>query len=147
MNYFLVGCPCMEGKTTQAAYSSYFLVYKLLFGFENASMDKPKPRFASSISQSVNHFFIIFIFCLKKYWRRALNGRSKVALPFSLICSVDFFMLSPQIWSDFLALIPPSFTSLNPFVTCFRPLQTHSSSHKRRKYENSRVNSDASRYM
>ena len=29
--------------------------------------------------------------------------------------------------SAFLALIPPSFTSLNPFVACFRPLQPHSS--------------------
>ena len=42
--------------------------------------------------------------------------RSKVTLPFSLICSVDFFMLSPQIWAAFLALIPPSFTFLNPFM-------------------------------
>ena len=42
--------------------------------------------------------------------------RSKVTLPFSLICSVDFFMLSPQIWAAFPALIPPSFTFLNPFM-------------------------------
>ena len=42
----------------------------------------------------------------------------------------------------FLALIPPSFTSLNPFVTFFRPLQPHSSSHNWVKYENSRFKSD-----
>ena len=40
----------------------------------------------------------------------------------------------PWLWKSalgtaFLALIPPSFTSLNPFVTFFRPLQPHSSSH------------------
>ena len=47
-------------------------------------------------------------------------------------CGVDFFMLSPYGPYNkpvFLALIPPSFTSLNPFVTFFRPLQPHSSSH------------------
>ena len=51
--------------------------------------------------------------------------RSKVTLLFSLTCSVDFFMLSPYRPYNkptFLALIPPSFTSLSPFVTFFRPL-------------------------
>ena len=32
-------------------------------------------------------------------------------------------MLSPHIWLAFQALIPPCFTSLNPFETFFRPLQ------------------------
>ena len=74
--------------------------------------------------------------------------RSKVTLPLSLTCSVDFFMLSPHIsWPAFLALIPPSFTSLNPFETFSRPLQPHSSNHNWGKYENSRFNSDASGYM
>ena len=46
--------------------------------------------------------------------------QSKVTLLFSVTCSVDFFMLSPYRPYNkpaFLALIPPSFTSLNPFVT------------------------------
>ena len=51
---------------------------------------------------------------------------SKVTLP---TCNADFFMLSPHIWTAFLALIPPSFTSLNPFKKFFKPLQHHSSSH------------------
>ena len=61
-------------------------------------------------------------------------------------CGVDFFMLSPYGPYNkpvFLALIPPSFTSLNPFVTFFRPLQPHSSSHNWGKYENSRKCSHA----
>ena len=62
--------------------------------------------------------------------------RSKVTLLFSLTCSIDFFMLSPHNEAAFLALIPPSFTSLNPFVIFFRPLQPHSSSHK---YESMRI--------
>ena len=73
--------------------------------------------------------------------------RSKVTLLFSLTCSVDFFMLSPYRPYNkpaFLALIPPSFTSLKPFVTFFRPLQPHSSSHNWGKYENSRFNSGLS---
>ena len=39
------------------------------------------------------------------------------------------------------------FTSLNPFVTFFRPLQPHSSSPNWGKYENSRFNSDAFSYI
>ena len=46
-------------------------------------------------------------------------------------------MLSPHNKPAFLALIPPSFTSLNLFVTFFRPLQPHSSIHNWGKYENS----------
>ena len=56
-------------------------------------------------------------------------------------------MLIPHNKPAFLALIPSSFTSLNPFVTFFRPLQPHSSSHKWGKYENSRFNSDAFSYI
>ena len=76
--------------------------------------------------------------------------RSKVTLLFSLNYSVDFFMLSPYGPYNkpaFLALIPPSFTSLKPFVTFFRPLQPHSSSHNCGKYEISRFNSDAFGYI
>ena len=75
--------------------------------------------------------------------------RSKVTLLFSLTCSVDFCMLSPYRPYNkpaFLALIPPSFTSLNPFVTFVRPLPPHSSSHNWGKYENSRFNSEAFGY-
>ena len=39
--------------------------------------------------------------------------RSKVTLLFSLTCSVDFFMLRPHNKPAFLALIPPSFTSIH----------------------------------
>ena len=42
---------------------------------------------------------------------------------------VNIFMLNPYRPYNkpaFLALIPPSFTSLDPFVTFFRPLQPHS---------------------
>ena len=52
-------------------------------------------------------------------------------------------MLSPHNKPAFLALIPALFTSLNPFVTIFRPLQPRSSSHNREKYENSRFHADA----
>ena len=46
--------------------------------------------------------------------------RSKVTPLFSLTCSVDFFKLSsyrPYNKPAFIALIPPSFTSLKPFET------------------------------
>ena len=48
---------------------------------------------------------------------------------FFLTCRVDFFIISPYIWTVFLALIPLSFTSLNPFGEFFRPLKPHSTSH------------------
>ena len=74
--------------------------------------------------------------------------RSKVNLLFSLIWdSFDFFMRSQHIWPAFLALIPLSYTFLNPFKTFFRPLQPHSSSHNWEKYENSQFNSVASGYI
>ena len=115
-----------------------------------ASVDMPKPRFASSITQSAKEFFF-FIFYFKKTLDEGTSmRRSKVTLLFSLTCSVDFFMLSPYRHFNkpaFLALIPPSFTSLKPFVTFFRPLQPHSSSHKWEKYENSRFNYDAFGYI
>ena len=41
-----------------------------------ASVDMPKPRFASSISQSANDFFSSF-FILKKAWGRDLNATVK----------------------------------------------------------------------
>ena len=69
--------------------------------------------------------------------------RWKVTLLFSLSCSVDFFMLSPHNKPAFISLIPDSFTSLNPFVTFFRPLQPHSSSQNSGKTENFRFKSDA----
>ena len=98
----------------------------------------PKPQFASSISQSANNFFFL-IFYLKKTSSvkgRQSDGQRSLSY-FSLTCSADFIMLSPHNNPAFLALIPPSFTSLNPFVTFFRPLQPHSSSHNWGKYENS----------
>ena len=79
-----------------------------------ASVDIPKPRFASSISQSANDFFLHFLF-KKKLGEGTSMRRSKVTLLFSLTCSVDFFiMLSPYKPYNkpaFLALIPPSLTS------------------------------------
>ena len=113
-------------------------------------MDTPKPRFVSSISQSANDFFSSFFIYKNKLGEGTSMRRSKVTLLFSLTCSVDFFMLSPYRPYNkptFLALIPPSFTSLNPFVTFFRPLQPPSSSHNWGKYENSRFNSDAFGYI
>ena len=106
----------------------------------------PKPRFASSISQSANEFLSSFLI-QRKAWEGNSTKRSKVTLLFSLTCRVDFFMLSPHNKPTFLALIPPSFTSLNPFLTFFRPLQPRSSSHNWGKYENSRFNSDAFSYI
>ena len=41
-----------------------------------ASVGMPKPRFASSISQSANDFFFHFL-CLKKAWGRDLNATVK----------------------------------------------------------------------
>ena len=106
----------------------------------------PKPRFASSISQSANDFLSSFLI-QRKAWKGNSTRPSKVTLLFSLTCRVDFFMLSPHNKPAFLALIPPSFTSLNPFLTFFRPLQPRSSSHNWGKYENSRFNSDAFSYL
>ena len=112
-----------------------------------ASVGMPKRQFASSISQSAN-YFLSSIFYLKRKLGEGTSIRwSKVTLLFSLTCSVDFFMLSPHNKPAFLAIIPPSFTSLNPSVTFFRPLQPHSSSHKWGKYENSTFNSDAFSYI
>ena len=110
-----------------------------------ASVDMPKPQFASLISQSANDFFSSF-FIKKKLGVGTSIRQSKVTLPFSLTWIVDSFMLSRHNKPAFLALIPPSFTSLNPFVTFFRPLQPHSSSYYWGKYENSRFNSDAFGY-
>ena len=97
-----------------------------------------KPQFASSISQSANNFFF-FIFYFKKtsLVKGPQSDGQRSLSYFSLTCSADIIMLSPHNNPAFLALIPPSFTSLNPFVTFFRPLQPHSSSHNWGKYENS----------
>ena len=111
-----------------------------------ASVDMPKPQFVSSISQSANDFFSSFFYLKKELGEGTSIRRSKFTLLFSLTCSVDFFMLSPYNKRAFLALIPPSFTSLNPFVTFLRPLQPHSS-HNLGKCENSRFNSDAFGYI
>ena len=105
-----------------------------------AFVDMPKPQFTSSISQSANDFISPFFYLKKKLGEGTSIRRSKVTLLFSLTCSVDFFMLSPHIWPAFLALIPPSFASLNPLQTFFRPLQPHSSSHNWGRYKNSRFN-------
>ena len=91
--------------------------------------------------------FILHFLFKKKFGEGTSIRRSKVTLLFSLTCSVDFFMLRPENKPAFLALIPPSFTSLNPFVTFFRPLQLHSSSRNWGEYENSRFNSDAFGYI
>ena len=90
-------------------------------------------------------FSSFFVQKKKKLGEGTSIRRSKVTLLLSrLTCSVDFFMLSRSYNKPaFLALIPPSFTSLNPTVTFFRPLQPHSSSHSWGKYENSRFKSDA----
>ena len=73
--------------------------------------------------------------------------RSKVTLLFSrLTCSVHAQPYRPYYKPDFLALIPPPLTSLNPFVTFFRPLQPHFSSHNWGKYKNSRFNSRGGGY-
>ena len=107
----------------------------------------PKPQFASSISQSANNFFFLILYLKKTSLVKGPPSDGQRSLSyFSLTCSADFIMLSPHNNPAFLALIPPSFTSLNPFVTFFRPLQPHSSSHNWGKYENSRFNSDASGY-
>ena len=75
-----------------------------------ASVDMPKPQLA-------NDFLSSFFILKKKIGKGTSTHRSKVTLLFSPTCSVDFFMLSPHNKPAFLALIPPSFTSLNPFVT------------------------------
>ena len=111
-----------------------------------ASVDIPKPQFASSISQSARDFFLHFLLT-KKIGEGTSIRRSKVTLLFSLTCSLDFIMLSPHNKPAFLAPIPPSFTSLDPFVTFFRPLEAHSSSHNWGKYENFRFNSNAFGYI
>ena len=112
-----------------------------------ASVDIPKPQFASSISPSARDLFSSLFIKKKKLGEGTSIRRSKVTLPLSRTCSVDFFMLIPHNKPAFLALIPPSFTSLNPFVTFFRPLQPHSSGYNWRKYDNSRFNSDAFGYI
>ena len=113
------------------------------------SLDMPKPRFASSISQSTNDFFSSF-FILKKAWGRDLDGQRSLSYldgPAVLISSCSDSPYRPYNKPAFLALIPPSFASLNPFVIFFRPLQPHFSSHNWGKYENSRFNSHAFVYI
>ena len=107
-----------------------------------ASVDVPKPQIESSISKSANDFFYSFFILKKKLGEGTSIRRSKVTLLFGLTCRVDFLMLSPHNKRAFLALIPPSFTFLNPFLTFLRLLQPHSS-HNWGKYENFRFNSDA----
>ena len=129
-------------------YNCYFLAARNFFtDLRKASVYIPKPQLASSIANLQTTFFLHFLFKKKKLGEGTSTPRSKVTLLFSLSCSVDFFMLSPHNKPAFLALIPPSFTSLNPFVTFFRPLQPHSSNHSWGKYENSRFNSDAFSYI
>ena len=111
-----------------------------------ASVDMPKPQFAARLANLQTTFFLHFLF-KEKLGEGTSTRRSKVTLLFNLTCSVDFFMLSPHNKPSFLALIPPSFTPVNPFVTFFRPLQPHSSSPNSGKYDNSRFNSDAFSYM
>ena len=97
-----------------------------------ASVDMPKPQFASSIESANDFFFLHFL--LRKRLGRDLSPTVKGHSPIKSdlrCCPVDFFMLSPHNKPAFLVLIPPSFTSLNPFVTFFRPLQPPSSSHNR----------------
>ena len=67
--------------------------------------------------------FVLFCFLFKKNGEGSFR-RSKVILLFCMTYSqeVDFFILSPHIWATFVALIPPSFTSLNLFEKFFRPL-------------------------
>ena len=113
-------------------------------------MDMPKPWLIAQLANLQTTFFFIFYLIKKKVGEGTSMRRSKVTLLFSLTCSVDFFMLGPYRPYNkptFLALIPPSFTSLNPFVTFFRPFEPHSSSHNWGKYENSRFNSDAFGYI
>ena len=74
-------------------------------------MDKPKQRFASSISPSANRSFSSF-FVKKKKLAKGPQSESKVTLLFSLTYSVDFVMLSPHIWPAF------STTNSSFFYTC-----------------------------
>jgi len=116
-----------------------------------ASLDMPKPRFASSISQYVNDLFSSFFIKKKKRaWGRDLNATVKGHSPIESDLQCRFLHAQPyrpHYKPAFLALIPPPFTSLNPFVTFFRPLQPHSSSHNGGKYENSRFNFAAFGYI
>ena len=68
------------------------------------------------------------------WWGRLVAGYSQTFTGFILA-------------SKWFRFTPPSFTSLNPLETFFRPFQPHSSSHNWGKYENSRFNSDASGYI
>ena len=133
---------CFENCIILASLSRNFFT-----DLRKASVDMPKPQFASSISQSANDLSFFIFYFKKTLGKGPQPDGQKVTLLFSLTCSVDFFMLSPHNKPAFLALIPPSFTTLNPFVTFFRPLQPHSSSHNWGKFENSRFNSDAFSYI
>ena len=102
--------------------------------------------FLAQLANLQTYFFLPFLFKKKKLGEGTSMQQSKVTLLFSLTCIVDFFMLSPYRPYNkpaFLALIHPSFPSLKPFETFFRPLQPHSCNHNWRKYENSRFNSNA----
>ena len=90
-------------------------------GHAEAAVCKLKKAICKRLFSS---FFII----KKRLGEGTSIPRLKATLLFSLTCSVDFFMLSPHNKPAFVALIPP-FTSLNPIVTFFKPLQPHSSSH------------------
>ena len=105
-----------------------------------ASVDILKPQFASSISQSARDFFLHFL-VKKKSLGKGPQSDGQRSLSYLVWPAVLISSYSVQ--PAFLALIPPSFISLNAFVTFFGPLQPHSSSHNWGKYENSRFNSDA----
>ena len=99
----------------------------LFTDLRNSSVDKPKPWFASSISKSANCFFCCFFFEKKNLFKGLSDGQRSLS-HLCLTCSVDFFMLSPHIRADFLALIPP-FSYFSIPLRNFQIFQIHSSSH------------------
>ena len=50
----------------------------------NASMDKPKPRFASSISLSANRFFFLHFYFLKKRLAKGPQSDGQRSLSYTL---------------------------------------------------------------
>lgn len=94
------------------------------------SFDKPKPRFASSISHSANWFSSALVRTGEGPFRR-----SKFTLPFSLSCRVDLF--SSHFCAAFQVLIPPYFTSFIRFRNFSDRCSAILQSQQRDLYENS----------
>ena len=106
-NHLYPGLLSLKGVVLPSLSRNFFTALR------KPSLDKPKPQFASSISQSANWFSSALVRTEEGPFRW-----SKFTLPFSLSCRVYFFS------SHFCAAF--QVTSFIAFRNFFEPLQRHS---------------------